>query len=83
MSYEIIKGLSSPAPSHPLQRTSLDDLVTLAKRMEVGDAVHLTPSGAQTFRIILIALGFCCEFDTLRNKEHGMILVFKLPPDFR
>lgn len=77
--YTILKGITPPLPSRPLKRTSLDDLLEAAKRMEVGDAVVMRLSEAQVFRYLLFALGFHCVTDGYRCPERGRTLVFKLP----
>jgi hypothetical protein len=46
--------------------------------MEEGDAVELTQAEAQTFRVILEALGNSCVSDGWRCKTVGKTLVFKL-----
>jgi len=69
-----------PPIPRPRKRTRLDDLVSLAKSMEPGDAVLLTMSEAQIMRYILVAQGFDCATDGYRSPDKPRILVFKLPP---
>jgi hypothetical protein len=77
MDYKIIKGHKSPA-ARPAHRKVLNELVALASRMEVGDAVALKLSDAQLLRIILAAQGFDCVTDGWHCEENGKTLVFKL-----
>jgi hypothetical protein len=77
MKYQIISGLKEPI-GRPIKRTSLDDLIELAREMKVGDAVPLTLSESQTFRVILNALGYRCLTDGYRCEVPGKILTFKL-----
>lgn len=73
----IISGMTPPI-GRPLKRTSLDQLIEIANQMKVGDAVPLTLSEAQTFRVILAAQGFKCFTDGYRCQQRGKILAFKL-----
>lgn len=76
MSYEIHKGKIPGA--RPRKRTKLDQLITLAKEMQVGDSVHLPYSEAQTFRVIVATLGFDCITDGWQSQVKGQTLVFKV-----
>lgn len=82
--YRVIKGLLPPEGREP-RRTRLGPLIELAQSMEVYDAALMTCAEAQTFRIILAALGFGCVEDgrhAPRRTGSGLTktLVFKLPP---
>ena len=81
MTYRIVVGMSPPVASRPLTRNSLDGLIELAKKMDRGDAAILSQSEVQTFRIILIALGFRCITDGYRCDVVGKTLAFKLSKD--
>ena len=77
MSYNIIKGMAPPN-MRPSRQVNLDNLVNLAREMQVGDAVSLRLSEANQFRIILAAQGFECRTDGWRCTVPGKILAFKL-----
>lgn len=81
-SYTIHRDLLPPPRSRPVKRTVLDDLIDLAKRMEVNDAVIVKPCDAQMLRIILITLGFECITDGYHCDVRGHTLLFKIakPP---
>jgi hypothetical protein len=81
MSYQILKGLEVHRHDHPAHRSTLIGLVKLAKQMEVGDAVLLRSSEAQTFRIILAALDFRCVTDGWNSSDPTRVLAFKLAPE--
>ena len=77
MSYEIIHNPTPPTPRKAC-RTHLDDLVSLAKSMQPGEAVLLSNSDAQTFRVIMAAQGFKCATDGWRSNDRSKLLTFKL-----
>jgi hypothetical protein len=77
--YTVVKGITPPLPSRPLKRTSLDGLLEVAQRMEVGDAVVMRSAEAQVFRYLLFALGYHCITDGYRCTVRGCTLAFKLP----
>lgn len=79
MEYTVTRGLQPPV-ARGERRYKLTALIDLAKQMRVGDAVALRLSEAQTFRIILAALGYECVTDGYRCKEPGKTLAFKLVP---
>lgn len=74
----ILKNLRLPPRSRALKRTSLENLIELAKEMEVNDAVIVRCCDAQTLRIILLALGFECITDGYHCPERGKTLLFKI-----
>lgn len=82
MKYTIYKGLSIPS-GRRTKRTSLDKLVLLAQQMEVGEAVELDYSEAQTFRIVLAGQGFDCITDGYNTQSPGKLLAFKLKAGHR
>lgn len=76
--YVITKGMTPPTQSRPIKRTSLDNLIELAKKMDVGDAVALSSSESQTFRTILATLGFLGVSDSYRWPDRSKTLIFKM-----
>lgn len=76
--YTIRKYLVPPPRSRPLKRTVLEDLIDLAKRMDVDDGVIVKSSDAQLLRIILITLGFECITDGWNCPERGKTILFKI-----
>ena len=80
--YTIRKDLIPPPRSRALRRTSLENLIDLAKQMEVNDAVVVRLCDAQMLRIILITLGFECLTDGYHCPVPGKTLLFKIakPP---
>ena len=80
MSYIVHKGLPPPAgrPDKQNRSNKLPELIALAARMQMGDAVELTLSEANTLRTILLAQGFVCRTDGWRCQTRGKVLAFKL-----
>ncbi len=74
--FEIQKGMTHPKRRPLIHRTSLDDLIHVAKNMECGDCVALKE--ANTMRIILNTLGFDCVTDGWNCPDRTKVYVFKL-----
>jgi hypothetical protein len=80
MEFDVVKGLNVPQGRSP-HPGRLRELIQLAKKLEVGSAVLLRLSEAQTFRIILTTLGWQCVTDSRTSPDPIRILCFKLDPD--
>jgi hypothetical protein len=78
--YMILRRMVPPIPRPtPVGRgDTLQALILCANQMAVGDAVVLSNSEAQTFRVILAAQGFLCVTDGYRCPQRTKLLAFKL-----
>ena len=78
MSYTVVKGLTPPSCRHPLKRTTLRELIQLARDMKPGEAVALRLAEVNTFRIALEALGYVCSTDASQCPDKKRVYAFKL-----